>query len=101
MRAMVLSVPHEPLELQTLPVPKLGIDEVLIRVTACGVCRTDLHVVDGELKEPKLPIIPGHEIVGLVESFGAEVKGFETGQRVVVPWLGGTCGECYYCRQNQ
>ncbi len=80
-----------------MPVPAAGAGELLIKVQACGICRTDLHVVDGELTEPRLPLIPGHQIVGLVESVGAGVKGFQPGDQVGVPWLGGTCGECAYC----
>jgi alcohol dehydrogenase, propanol-preferring len=97
MRAMVFdgSSPH--LELRDLPVPAPTEDEVLIRIEACGVCRTDLHVVDADLKEPKLPLIPGHEIVGRVETVGPMVRGLSVGQRVGVPWLGRTCGTCDYC----
>ena len=74
---------------------------MLVKVHACGVCRTDLHVVDGELAEPKLPIIPGHEIVGRVEAVGAGVERFRSGDRVGIPWLGHTCGRCPYCRSGQ
>ena len=97
MRAMVLQQPGSPLVLSDcgLPVPRLS--QILIRVRACGVCRTDLHVCDGELPRPKLPLIPGHEIVGEVVSHGTEVSGFSIGQRVGVPWLGHTCGHCSYC----
>jgi propanol-preferring alcohol dehydrogenase len=82
-------------------VPGPGADEILIEVAACGVCRTDLHVVDGELPHPKLPIVPGHEIVGRVAALGAGVTGFSIGQRVGVPWLGHTCGRCRQCRAGR
>jgi len=97
MRAMVLKQAGEPLELVNMPLPVPGSGEMLLKVLACGVCRTDLHVVDGELTEPKLPLVPGHQIVGLVEQIGPDVTGFRTGDAVGVPWLGGTCGECGYC----
>ena len=92
MRAMLLEQIGQPLQLRELPVPQPGPGEVRVRVLACGVCRTDLHVVDGELPEAPLPIIPGHEIVGLVDALGEGVTGFEPGQRVGIPWLGHTCG---------
>lgn len=97
MRAMVLERIGETLNLRDLPTPKPGEGQVLIRVHACGVCRTDLHVYDGDLKNPKLPLILGHEIVGTVSELGPGVKGLSIGQRVGVPWLGGTCGVCSYC----
>ncbi len=97
MRAMVLTAPRTPLRLEELPVPSPGPDQLLIRVSACAVCRTDLHIVDGELTEPKLPLVPGHEIVGVVEAAGANVRGIALGARVGVPWLGSTCGACDYC----
>jgi propanol-preferring alcohol dehydrogenase len=97
MHAMVLERPGEPLKAGKVPIPAAGAGELLIKVQACGICRTDLHVVDGELTEPRLPLIPGHQIVGQVESVGAGVKGFQPGDQVGVPWLGGTCGECAYC----
>ena len=100
MRAMVLRRPGQPLEPTDLPRPDPGPGEVLLRVTACGVCRTDLHVIDGELTEPKLPIVPGHEIVGRVVALGAGVSQFAMGERVGVPWLGWTCGICAYCRRG-
>ena len=84
-----------------LPMPAPGPGQILIRVRACGVCRTDLHVVDGDLTEPKLPIVPGHEIVGIVEVLGDGVDGFAVGDRVGVPWLGWSCGECSYCRSDR
>ncbi len=97
MRAMLLEAPHQPLRLVDLPVPKPKPEQVLIRVHACAVCRTDLHIVDGELKDPKLPLIPGHQIVGIVEAVGEQVEKFQLGDRVGVPWLGYTCGHCRYC----
>jgi propanol-preferring alcohol dehydrogenase len=97
MRAMVLEAPRRPLREQELPRPKPGPGELLLRVQACAVCRTDLHVVDGELPQRKLPLIPGHEIVGIVAEKGPGVERFEPGDRVGVPWLGWTCGVCRYC----
>ncbi len=101
MTAMVLERPGEPLRARELPRPEAGRGQVLIRIAACAVCRTDLHVVDGELTEPKLPIIPGHEIIGRVVSAGPGAERFGAGERVGVPWLGWTCGECAYCRSGQ
>jgi propanol-preferring alcohol dehydrogenase len=101
MRAMVLEKPRTPLVMQERRVPVPAAGEILAEVTACGVCRTDLHVVDGELPDPKLPIVPGHEIVGRVAAFGAEVTGFAVGERIGVPWLGYTCGVCPYCRTGR
>jgi alcohol dehydrogenase, propanol-preferring len=98
MRAMVFDGSSPKLELTDVPVPSPANDEVLIHIEACGVCRTDLHVVDADLTEPNLPLIPGHEIVGRVETLGAKVSGFSVGQRVGVPWLGRTCGACDYCK---
>ena len=97
MRAMVLEGIGEPLVLKELANPFVLSDEVLVRVEACGVCRTDLHVVDGELPLVKPPVVPGHEIVGVVERAGYDVKNLSPGMRVGVPWLGGTCGVCAYC----
>jgi propanol-preferring alcohol dehydrogenase len=97
MTAMVLRYPGESLRVEERPVPAPGAGELLLRVEACGVCRTDLHVVDGELENPRLPIVLGHEIVGRVEAVGAGVAGFTLGERVGVPWLGKTCGCCPYC----
>jgi alcohol dehydrogenase, propanol-preferring len=94
---MVLDSPGEPLRADQVPEPEVGSEEVLIRVHACAVCRTDLHVVDGELPDPRLPLIPGHQIVGTVESLGERVERFAPGERVGVPWLGYTDGECRYC----
>ncbi|MGQ9662459.1 MAG: zinc-dependent alcohol dehydrogenase family protein [Kiritimatiellia bacterium] len=103
MRAMLLEQPGTPLRLREVPVPQPGPGEVLVRVHACAVCRTDLHIVDGELDRPVLPLIPGHEIVGTVVALGTDVAEFREGDRVGVPWLGWTCGACCYClsdRQN-
>jgi propanol-preferring alcohol dehydrogenase len=101
MHAMVLVKPGAPLEYLEVPVPHPGPEQVLIRVHACGVCRTDLHIVDGELTEPKLPLIIGHEIVGTVAALGAQVQKFRIGDRIGVPWLGYTCGQCRYCRRDR
>jgi len=98
MRAMLMESRGKPLAARDLPVPIPAAGEILIRVAACGVCRTDLHVFDGELPNPKLPLILGHEIVGRVEKVGASVTAFRPGDRVGVPWLARTCGECSYCR---
>jgi propanol-preferring alcohol dehydrogenase len=100
MRAMVLHQPRTPLRLEDIPAPEPGPGQLRIHVQACAVCRTDLHVVDGELLHPKLPIIPGHEIVGLVEARGPAAERFAEGDRVGVPWLGRTCGVCPYCRRG-
>ena len=100
-QAMVLEAPRSPLKLIELPLPEPSPRQLLLRVLACGVCRTDLHVFDGELTEPKLPLVLGHEIVGLVEAMGSEVQGFRLGDRVGVPWLGFTDGSCAYCRNGQ
>ncbi|MEH1970595.1 zinc-dependent alcohol dehydrogenase family protein [Nostoc sp.] len=102
MRAMILEAPHQPLRLVQLPVPKPNPEQVLIRVHACAVCRTDLHIVDGELTHPKLPLILGHQIVGTIEAMGESVDKFSVGQRVGVPWLGYTCGDrCRYCLSDR
>jgi alcohol dehydrogenase, propanol-preferring len=100
MRAMVLDHPGQPLQWRDLPRPEPGPDDLLLKVCACGVCRTDLHVVDGELPEPKRPIIPGHEIVGTVVAAGRNVERFHIGDRLGIPWLGWTCGDCAYCRSG-
>jgi alcohol dehydrogenase, propanol-preferring len=97
MRAMVFEKVAEPLRQTELAKPTPGPDQVLIHVRACAVCRTDLHVIDGELVHPKLPLIPGHEIIGTVEQLGAGATRFRIGDRVGVPWLGWTCGQCPYC----
>ena len=101
MRAMVLDSAGSPLRLAELPVPEPGPGEVLLRVSACAVCRTDLHVVDGELPDPKLPLVPGHQIVGIVQGTGEDVERFAAGDRVGVPWLGYTDGTCRYCRAGR
>lgn len=98
---MVLDTPRVPLREAEVAPPQPGPDQVLLRVHACGVCRTDLHVVDGELPDPVLPLVPGHQIVGTVTSLGASVTALEPGARVGVPWLGWTCGECRYCRSGR
>jgi len=100
MRAMILERPGSPLRAVELPVPAPAPGQLLLRVEACGVCRTDLHLVDGELPDPVLPMIPGHEIVGRVVAAGDGVDGFRSGQRVGVPWLGWTCGHCDFCRHG-
>ena len=101
MRAMRLEKPGSPLVLAETPKGAPGPEEILIEVRACGVCRTDLHVVDGELTEPKLPIVPGHEIIGAVAELGANVERYNIGDRVGVPWLGFTCGACRFCRAGR
>ncbi len=101
MRAMVLDRPGKSLQLRDMPVPAPAPDQLLVKVAACAVCRTDLHLLDGELPNPKLPVIPGHQIVGHIEKLGERVTGFSLGQRVGIPWLGWTDGECSYCRSNR
>ena len=101
MRAMRLHAPGQPLKWEEVTRPQPGPGEVQLRVLACGVCRTDLHVVDGELPDPCLPLIPGHEVVGEVTALGEGTTGVAVGQRVGVPWLGWTCGECNPCRRGQ
>src|SRR5262249_1723606 len=97
MRAMILDRPGLPLVMREQPVPQPAAGEILVTVSACGVCRTDLHVVDGELPGPKLPIVPGPEVVGRVAALGAGVADFHVGPRVGIPWLGATDGVCPYC----
>jgi propanol-preferring alcohol dehydrogenase len=97
MRAMVLERQREPLRLAELADPEPGPGQVLVAVHACGVCRTDLHIVDGDLERPKLPLVPGHQIVGTVVEAGEGTERFAAGERIGVPWLGWTCGECRYC----
>jgi len=97
MKAMILEKPGQPLKLVQRPDPQPGPGQVQVAISACGVCRTDLHVVDGDLTEPRLPIIPGHEIVGTISALGAGVDNFALGERVGIPWLGHTCGCCSYC----
>jgi propanol-preferring alcohol dehydrogenase len=101
MHAMILDIPRTLLRPADLPLPVPGPEQILLRVRACGVCRTDLHIVEGELPQPKLPLVPGHEIVGTVERMGEKVERFAAGDRVGVPWLGWTCGVCPYCRSGR
>jgi len=98
MHAMILTAPHRPLERIARVIPHPEVGQVLLRVAACAVCRTDLHVVDGELPDPVLPIVPGHEIVGHVVALGPGVTEFAEGERLGIPWLGWTCGMCTYCQ---
>jgi propanol-preferring alcohol dehydrogenase len=101
MRAMLLDHPGHLLEMRDVPIPTPCAGEVQVQVTACAVCRTDLHVVDGELPYPKLPLIPGHEIVGRITQVGPGIDHLRVGDRVGIPWLGWTCGECAFCRRGQ
>jgi len=101
MHAMVLNKVGEPLEWTELPGRQPGPGQIRVTVAACGVCRTDLHVVDGELPHPQVPIIPGHQIVGRIDAVGAGVEGLRIGERVGIPWLGHTCGLCAYCRMQR
>lgn len=101
MHAMQLLQVRQPLVFAELPDPGLGPGEVRLRVSACGVCRTDLHLVDGDLPNPKLPLIPGHEIVGWIDAIGPNVETLKIGMRVGVPWLGHTCSSCAYCREGR
>jgi len=101
MRVMIFEKPGKDLSLREMDLPEPGAEQVLLRVHACAVCRTDLHVIDGELSDPKIPLIPGHEIVGTVATVGAAVTRFKVGDRLGVPWLGWTCGECSFCREGQ
>jgi len=101
MRAMLLDAPHTPLHLVELPIPTPGAGQVLLKVHACGVCHTDLHILDGELDKPKLPLVLGHQIVGSVAGLGAGAARFQVNDRVGVPWLGATDGTCRYCRRGQ
>src|SRR3569623_3148530 len=101
MRAMVLDRPGTPLRMRESAEPAPGPGELGIAVKACGVCRTDLHGVDGELPHPKLPIVPGHEVVGVVEAAGEGATDVAIGARMGVPWLGWTCGECFFCRRGE
>lgn len=101
MRAMQLMQWGKPLEYVDIPIPTPLPNQILIKVHVCGICRTDLHVIDGELKYPKLPVIPGHQIVGTVAAVGTDVSEWTIGQRVGVPWLGSSCGECDYCQASQ
>src|SRR5262245_55845759 len=99
--AMVMTAAGLPLERRDLALREPAADELLIKVHACGVCRTDLHVVDGELPRPKLPLVPGHEVIGTVAAIGQDVQQFKTRDRIGVPWLGYTCGVCAYCRTGR
>ncbi len=102
MHAMIFDHAHTPLRLDSnMPVPQPGPDQVLIKIHACGVCRTDLHIVDGELTDPAIPLVPGHEIVGTVTQTGTNVKAIKVGDRIGVPWLGWTCGKCVYCKSGR
>jgi len=101
MRVMIFEKPGKDLSLREMDLPEPGAEQVLLRVHACAVCRTDLHIIDGELSDPKIPLIPGHEIVGTVATMGAAVTRFKVGDRLGVPWLGWTCGECSFCREGQ
>src|SRR6266403_923798 len=102
MRAMVLDKPRQPLQLRDIERPRPAKGQLLVRIATCGVCRTDLHLVDGELSDPKLPLIPGHQIVGYVEEIGPDIpSSFAIGDRVGIPWLGWTDGECIYCRSTR
>jgi propanol-preferring alcohol dehydrogenase len=101
MKAMVLNKPRTPLVWTDLPDRQPGPGDIRVKVMACGVCRTDLHVLDGELPNPKYPIIPGHEIVGRIDAIGTGVEGLSLGERVGIPWLGHTCGTCPYCREHR
>lgn len=101
MRAMILPAPGQPLAPAELPVPTPGVRQALIQVQACAICRTDLHILDGELPAPRLPLIPGHQIVGTVVAVGPDVQHLSVGQRVGVPWLGWTCGTCRFCRSGR
>jgi propanol-preferring alcohol dehydrogenase len=101
MRAMVLQATGRELVEIEVTKPEVCAGTILVRVGACAVCRTDLHVVDGELPNPKLPLIPGHEIVGRIVAIGPAVDGFTIGERVGIPWLGWTCGECRFCRTGR
>ena len=101
MKAMVMEAVGQPLTSKTIPVPVPAAEQVLIKIIACGVCRTDLHIMDSELPDPKLPLIPGHEIIGIIVQTGHEVTHFKTGDLVGVPWVGYTCGYCKYCLRDQ
>lgn len=101
MRAMILEKQRQKLQLKDVPIPTPDDNQVLIKVNVCGICRTDLHVVDGDLKEPNLPIIPGHQIVGRITALGKNVKSLSIGDRIGVPWLGGSCGECHFCTTDR
>src|SRR3989442_808543 len=101
MRVMLLEKIGEPLVLRDVDAPRPTADQLLVRVSACAVCRTDLHIFDGELPRPKVPLVLGHEIVGHVETIGENVDRFRIGDRVGIPWLGWTCGQCKFCRSGR
>jgi propanol-preferring alcohol dehydrogenase len=101
MKAMVLHTVGEPLEFRDVPMPRPSEEQLLLEVETCGICRTDLHIIDGDLEHPNLPLILGHQIVGTVEQVGSSVSGFEVGDKVGVPWLGYTCGNCEFCRSGR
>lgn len=101
MRAMVFYGAGQPLQLTELAIPSPAPNQVLLRVTACGICRTDLHVIDADLPNPVLPLVPGHQIVGEIAALGAVVSGLSLGQRIGVPWLGGSCGHCWFCEHDR
>jgi alcohol dehydrogenase, propanol-preferring len=101
MRAMVLNEQGKPLEMKELEKPEPGPGQLRLKVRACGICRTDLHVMDGDLDEPELPLVMGHQIIGVVDAIGEGVEGISEGQRMGVPWLGYSCGECRYCRSDR
>ncbi|HYW34616.1 MAG TPA: zinc-dependent alcohol dehydrogenase family protein [Balneolaceae bacterium] len=101
MKAMVLEQQGKELSLQDIERPSPSSNQVLIKINCCGVCRTDLHILDGDLDNPNLPLVPGHQIVGTVEETGEEVTGFNRGDKVGVPWLGKTCGHCEFCRTDR
>ncbi|SHF31126.1 alcohol dehydrogenase, propanol-preferring [Fodinibius roseus] len=101
MKAMVMDRAGEPLQLRDLPVPEPNEEELLLNVQSCGICRTDLHVIDGDLDDPKLPLVLGHQIVGTVRETGRNVTNYKVGDKVGVPWLGHTCGECEFCRSGR
>lgn len=100
MRAMVLEKVKTPLQLKELPIPEPDPGQLLVKVLACGICRTDLHIIDGELTAPHLPLIPGHQIVGVVEKLGAETNSFKIGDRIGIAWLGGSCQHCKFCLEG-
>lgn len=101
MRAMIFHGTGQPLQLEDVPCPQPAAGQLLVKVSACGICRTDLHVIDADLKEPALPLIPGHQIVGEVTGIGEHVTDFELGQRIGIPWLGGSCGHCWFCEHQR
>jgi propanol-preferring alcohol dehydrogenase len=101
MSAMVMDVPGQPLQLKNIAIPAPSAKQVLVKIIACGVCRTDLHIMDSELSQPKLPLIPGHEIIGTIAELGTAATKFKIGDLVGIPWLAHTCGHCKYCRREQ